>query len=53
MNVAMVANPSALRTVLYSTFGAGFVVLQDLEPVFTFTVLDTVDRATTFNLDDV
>lgn len=42
-NMAMVANPILLRTVPYSTLGMGFVVMQDLQPVFTFTVLNPTD----------
>lgn len=53
MNVALVASPTAFRTVPYSSLGAGFVILQDLEPIFTFTVIDPIDRATNFGLDDL
>ena len=52
MNVGFVANPIAFRTVPYSSWGAGFVIMQDLEPVFSLTAIDPIDRATTFNLDD-
>jgi porin len=39
-NFSLVANPIALRVVPYSTLAAGFVVLQDLEPVWTFAVMN-------------
>lgn len=53
MNVAFVATPIGFRTIPYSTFGAGFVVLQDLEPIFTLSVIDPVDHATRFDLDNL
>lgn len=46
MNTGLVANPVALRTVPYSTYGAGFMVLDGMEPIFTFMAVDPVDRAT-------
>jgi porin len=39
-NMAFVSTPIGLRTIPYSTLGAGFVILQDLEPIFTLTVLN-------------
>ncbi|MDX1963148.1 MAG: carbohydrate porin [Pirellulales bacterium] len=39
-NFGLVANPVTLRTIPYSTLGAGFVILRELEPIFTFTVLN-------------
>ena len=47
MNVALVGPPVAFRTVPYSTYGAGFTIVRELEPIFTFTVMDPVDHATT------
>jgi porin len=47
-NFALVNTSVALRTVPYSTLGAGFMIVQDEEPVFQFGVLnatDTVDSA--------
>lgn len=52
-NLAFVINPVALRTVPYSTLAAGFVYLVDLEPVFTFSVLNPVDTASTIGIDDL
>ena len=43
MNMSMSLPPVLARTVPYSSWGAGFVVLKDLEPVFTFAALDTAD----------
>ena len=53
MNASFVANPVAYRTVPYSSLGAGFVIFRDRQPVFSFTAIDPVDRATTFDLDEV
>ncbi len=44
-------NPVVIRTVPYSTFGAGFAMLRDLEPVLSFTVLDATDSPTTSGFD--
>ncbi|MCA9085494.1 MAG: carbohydrate porin [Planctomycetaceae bacterium] len=52
-NVAFVATPIGLRTTPYSTLGAGFVILQDLEPVFTFSALNATDTAGTVGLDEL
>jgi porin len=49
---SLVFNPIAARTVPYSTAGAGFAVLKDFQPVFSLTVLDTEERATT-GVDDL
>lgn len=47
LNTAFVTNPIALRTVPYSTLGAGFVFLADGAPIFTFTVLNATDTVRT------
>jgi len=52
MNTAFVSNPIALRTAPYSTLGAGFVILQDMQPIFTFSVIDTFGSPTTIGIDD-
>jgi porin len=53
-NLAFVANPIALRTAnVYSTLGAGFVVLQDLQPLFTFSVLNATDTTRTIGFEDL
>ncbi|MCA9177775.1 MAG: carbohydrate porin [Planctomycetales bacterium] len=45
MNTAFVVNPLAFRTTPYSTYGAGLVMLEDFEPVFSFMIFDPVDHA--------
>lgn len=52
-NVAFVATPIGLRTTPYSTLGAGFVILKDLEPIFTFSVLNATDTARTSGLSEL
>lgn len=42
-NVGFVVNPALLRTVPYSTLGAGFIILDAGEPVFNFGVLSPTD----------
>jgi porin len=51
MNSAVVANIINARTIPYSTYGAGFAVLADQGPEFTFLVRDPDDHATTTDLD--
>tara|TARA_R110002049_G_scaffold305056_3_gene501073 strand:+ start:14442 stop:15734 length:1293 start_codon:yes stop_codon:yes gene_type:complete len=54
MNIGLVATPISFRTTPYSTWGFGFTVLgAEGTPVFTFSVIDPNDYATTFNLDDI
>ena len=50
---AFVATPIALRTVPYSTLGAGFVFLDGAEPIFTFTVLNPRDTAKTAGFNEL
>jgi porin len=52
-NMALVFNPVLARTAPYSTIGVGAAVLQDLQPVFSLLVLDAVDRATEWGIDDL
>jgi porin len=52
-NVAFVGTPIGLRTIPYSTLGAGFVILQDLEPIFTFSVLNARDTANRSGFDEL
>jgi porin len=52
-NIAFVANPIVLRAVPYSTLGGGFVVLQEGEPVFTYTLLNATDTASTSGFDEL
>jgi porin len=46
MNTSLVFNPIAARTVPYAAAGAGFAFLQDLQPLFVFSILDPRERAT-------
>lgn len=46
-NTAFVATPIGLRTIVYSTLGAGFLILREGEPIFTFTVLNSTDTTRT------
>jgi porin len=41
MNGSLMVNPIVIRTVPYSTFGAGFVKLHNMQPIFTLAVFDT------------
>lgn len=53
-NVSFVANPIALRTIPYSTLGAGFVVLgEEGTPVFSYTVLNPTDTAGSTGFDEL
>ena len=52
-NIAFVCNPIALRTVPYSTLGAGFAVLHDMQPLLTFTVLNATDTTQTSGFDQL
>jgi porin len=51
MNTALMINPVVVRTVPYSTFGAGFAMLQHMEPVFSMAVFDTNNNPTTSGFD--
>ena len=46
-------NPIAVQTIPYSTLGTGFSILQGVEPIFTFTVLNATDTATTSGFDEL
>ncbi|WP_339743348.1 carbohydrate porin [uncultured Rubinisphaera sp.] len=45
-NTAFIFNPATLRTIPYSTLGVSFSYLQEMEPIYTFSVLNAVDTAT-------
>ncbi len=47
MNSALIFNPIAVRTIPYSALAAGFVFLNEGEPLFTFTLINPEDTATT------
>jgi porin len=46
MNMSLVFNPIAARTIVYSAAGAGVAVLENGLPVFGFSVFDPEDRTT-------
>ena len=50
-NTAFVLNPVYARTVPYSTFGAGFAVLENMEPVLAVSVFDTNNTPTVSGFD--
>ena len=51
MNEAFVLSPIYGRTIPYSTPGAGFSYLRDLDPIFTFLVLDSNGRPDTSGVE--
>jgi porin len=53
MNLAFVSAPVALRTVPYSTLGAGFVILNGVEPLFQFSVLNPTSTVSTTGFNDL
>lgn len=52
MNMGLAFPAAASRTVPYSTLGAGFAVLQDMEPVISFMALDTHNTPTTSGFEE-
>jgi porin len=52
-NSAFVANPIALRTVPYSTLGAGMAFLFEGEPILNFLVLNATDTVRTSGFDEL
>jgi porin len=46
MNTSLIFNPIGARTIPYAAAGIGAAVMQDGEPLFTFTVFDPQERAT-------
>jgi porin len=52
-NLAFTINPALLRTIPYSTLGAGLVVLREKQPIFTFMVLNATDTARTAGFDEL
>lgn len=53
MNTSLAFPLNFLRTVPYSTLGAGFAVLENKEPVFTFAAMDANNHPTTSGLNDL
>ncbi|WP_083842908.1 carbohydrate porin [Schlesneria paludicola] len=52
MNMGLAFPLVAARTVPYSSLGAGFAVLHEMQPVFSFMVLDTKNSPTTTGFED-
>ena len=52
-NIAFVANPIALRTIPYASLGAGFAVLQEGQPLFSFLVINPTDTASSSGFDEL
>lgn len=52
-NMAFVGTPIGLRTIPYSTLGTGFVILQDLKPVFTFSVINARETIGTSGFNEL
>ena len=53
LNTNFVFNPIAVQTVPYSTLGAGFSILRDFEPIFSFSVLNATDTTTTSGFNEL
>jgi porin len=52
-NMAFVGTPIGLRTIPYSTLGTGFVILQDLKPIFTFSVINARETIGTSGFNEL
>lgn len=52
-NTAFVVNPMMMRTIPYSTLAAGFTILHERQPIFTFTVLNPTDTTTTSGFNEL
>lgn len=50
-NMAFVGTPLALRTIPYSTLGAGFVILREGEPLLSFSVLNPTETTKSSGFD--
>ncbi|MEK6257870.1 MAG: carbohydrate porin [Planctomycetota bacterium] len=53
MNTSLLFPPVAMRTMPYSTYGAGAFYLHEGAPLLSLSVFDAVDRTTTVGLDDL
>jgi porin len=53
LNTNFVFNPIAVQTIPYCTLGAGFSILREFQPIFTFTVLNATDTATTSGFEEL
>lgn len=53
MNTALAINPTAFRIAPYVTYGAGFSIMQNAAPIFSFSVIDPRNYATRLDLDEL
>lgn len=53
LNVALLSNPAGLLTVPYATLGAGFVLVKDKEPWFSFTVFNAKETIKTAGFNEL
>jgi porin len=52
-NLGFVVNPLLLRMVPYSTLGTGFIVLEEGQPIFQFSVLNATDTTNTSGFSEL
>ncbi len=52
-NIGFVANPVALRTIPYSSLGAGFAFLRDGAPLFSFLVINPTETTRTSGFSEL
>jgi len=52
-NLVLVSNPIGMRSIAYSTLGAGFSVMQDGEKIFNFLALNAHDTAESTGLSEL
>lgn len=52
-NLALAVNPIGIVAVPYASLGAGFVILQDFEPLFVFSVMNATDTTRTVGFDEL
>jgi porin len=52
-NMGFVVNPLLIRMVPYSTLGTGFVILEEMQPIFQFTVLNATDTTNTSGFSQI
>ncbi len=53
LNTNFVFNPIAVQTIPYSTLGAGFSILKEFQPIFSFSVLNATDTTRTSGFDEL
>lgn len=53
LNVALLSNPAGILTQPYATLGGGFILVNDQEPWFSFTVLNAKETIKTAGFNDL